>query len=80
MDWPIAEAKNRLSELVTRASSEGPQTIRRRKEAFVVIPEHKYKELVGEQPTFKDWLLQGPRIDDLKIPPREGSPMRKVDL
>ncbi|MEQ9453694.1 MAG: type II toxin-antitoxin system Phd/YefM family antitoxin [Phycisphaeraceae bacterium] len=67
MEWPITEAKSRLSELITRVSSEGPQTIRRRDEGFVVLSERQYKELVGDQPTFKDWVLHGPGLDGLNL-------------
>jgi prevent-host-death family protein len=80
MDWKLAEAKNRLSEVVTRAVTEGPQTIRRHDAAVVVVAEETYRALAGEKPTFKDWLLNGPRTDELELPPRDHSPMRDVDL
>ena len=80
MTWNLSEAKNRLSEVLDRAGREGPQKIQRRNEAFFVIPEAEYAELVGERPTFKDWLLNGPVCDDLKLPQRDRSPMRKVEL
>jgi antitoxin Phd len=80
MDWKLAEAKNKLSELFTRATTEGPQTIRRQDAAVVVISEDAYRKLTGEHPSFKDWLLNGPRLDDLELPPRDQSPMREMDL
>jgi prevent-host-death family protein len=80
VDWKLAEAKNRLSELVTRAATEGPQTIRRHDAAVVVVAEGTYRALTGERPTFKDWVLNGPRIDDLEVPERNASSMREVDL
>ncbi len=80
MNWNLAEAKNRLSEVLTLAAKEGPQTINRRDEAFVVLPRSKYEELVGQRPTFRDWILNGPRVDDLEIPPRDTSSMREVKL
>ena len=80
MEWKLADAKNRLSELVTRATTEGPQTIRRHDATVVVIAEDTYRALTGECPTFKDWLLNGPRIDDLELPARSRSPMRRVNL
>jgi antitoxin Phd len=80
MEWKLAEAKNRLSELVTRAKTEGPQTIRRHGEAVVVIAEPAYRALTGERPTFKDWLLNGPRVDELQLPPRDQSRMREPEL
>ena len=36
MVWKLADAKNRFSELLTKASTEGPQTVRRHREAAVV--------------------------------------------
>lgn len=80
MEWKLADAKNRLSEVVTRATTEGPQTIRRHDAAVVVLAERTYRELTGERPNFNDWLLNGPRIDDLELPLRNQSPLRKVDL
>ncbi len=37
MEWQLAEAKNRLSEVVHRALAEGPQRVLRHKDAVVVI-------------------------------------------
>lgn len=48
MKWNLAEAKNRLSEVLDRVSREGPQRIQRRNEAFVLIAEAKYEELTGK--------------------------------
>ncbi len=79
MEWRLAEAKNRLSELVTRATTEGPQTIRRHGEVVVVIAERTYRALTGERSTFKEWLLNGPRNDGLEFPPRDRSPMRGME-
>lgn len=49
--WAVAEAKNRFSELVTLAISEGPQRIQRRNEAVVVLSETAYAQLkAGVEP------------------------------
>lgn len=37
-DWTVADAKNRFSELVTKALEEGPQTVTRRGKSVVVAP------------------------------------------
>jgi len=79
MDWKLSDAKNRLSELVTRASTEGPQVIRRHDAAVVVIAEETYRTLIGERPTLKELLLNGPTLDDLVVE-RDRSPMRDVVL
>src|SRR5215813_447641 len=41
-DWQVAEAKNRFSELITKALKEGPQRISRRDEAVMVVAAHDY--------------------------------------
>jgi antitoxin Phd len=79
MDWKLADAKNRLSELVTLATVEGPQTIRRHDAAVVVVAETTYRLLTGEQPSLKDLLLNGPSLEGV-IPERDRSPMRTVEL
>lgn len=76
MSWQLAEAKNKLSEVVTRALTDGPQRIRRRGQVVVVLAEADYQRLTGERETLKDYLLQGPDLSDLVLtraerPPRE---------
>ena len=80
MSWNLSDAKNRLSEVLSRAASDGPQTIRRRKQDFVVLPRQRYEQLVGQRASFKDWLLKGPRLDDLVLPSRDRSAMREAGL
>lgn len=80
MHWNVAEAKNRLSELLDRAGREGPQRIRRRNEAFVLLPEARYEELTGQRPTFADFLLGGPDFENLEPMKRDGVPMRDPHL
>jgi prevent-host-death family protein len=73
MSWKFGEAKNGLDEVLTKASTEGPQTIWWKGEEFVVLPRAAYERLVG-RPSFTDWLLNGPRIDDLELPARRSWP------
>ena len=80
MNWNLADAKNRLSEVLDRARRDGPQTIKRRGDAFVLLHADQYDQLTGKKPSFTDWLLNGPRIDDLHLPRRDASPMRDVSL
>ena len=70
MVWKLAEAKNRLSELVTKATTEGPQTIRRLGDSVVVISEKEYQSLKGKHLTFEQFLLAGPKFDGLEPMPR----------
>ena len=74
----MADAKNRLSELVNRALADGPQVVRRRKDAVVVMDQRYYEELKGKRTDFRTFLLRGrPSLDDLDLS-RDRSPMRDV--
>ena len=77
--WKLAEAKNKLSEVVRRALEEGPQRIERRGDAVVVISESEYERLSGQKPSLAEFLLGMPDIGDLDLT-RDPSPMRDVEL
>jgi prevent-host-death family protein len=79
MTWNLAEAKNRLSEVVNLAITEGPQTITRRNDTVVVLSAERYAELTGQRQSFKDFLMSGPSFEGLDLE-RDGSPMRDVEL
>ncbi len=79
MEWKLAAAKNRLSELVNRALTEGPQFIRRRNDSVVVISEREYLRWTGAQPTLKSRLLNGPSLEGLDLA-RDASQIREIDL
>jgi antitoxin Phd len=80
MEWKLAEAKNKFSELINRALSEGPQRVQRRSEAVFVVSEKDYSKLTGEQPSFKAYLTQaGPSMEGLDLT-RDSSPTRKIEL
>jgi hypothetical protein len=77
MEWRLADAKNRFSELVTRALAEGPQWVRRHDDA-VVAAERDYEKLTGKRPDFKEFLMGGgPSFERLNLA-RDDSPMRDV--
>ena len=79
MDWKLAEAKNKFSEVVRRALSQGPQRVLRRKDAVVVMSEQDYERLTGSRVSFKDFLLDAPDMEGLDFG-RDKSPMRDVSL
>lgn len=80
MTWRLADAKNRFSELFTRALSEGPQRVRRHNGTVVVLSEQDYEKLSGQRPPFKDFLLgPGPTLEDVDLS-RDSSPSRDVKL
>jgi len=64
VDWQLADAKNKLSEEVTRALTEGPQRIRRRGEVVVVLSEADYERPAGQRLTLRDFLLDGLDLSD----------------
>jgi prevent-host-death family protein len=61
------EAKNRLSEVMRRALTEGPQRIARRDGAVIVIAEAEYRRLTGEKPSLTQYLMQGPSLDGVDL-------------
>ena len=79
MDWQLAEAKNRFSELFNQAIALGPQRVRRRKEAVIVLSEKDYEKLTGRRPSFKDYLIEGESLQDLDLT-RDSSSGRDVVL
>lgn len=79
MDWKLADAKNRFSELVTKAVADGPQRVSRRDDVVIVLSEADYLRLQGERPNLIEYLLSGPDLSDLDLT-RDPSPVREVDL
>lgn len=67
MSWQLADAKNRFSELVTRALTVGPQRVRRRDGVVVVLSEAEYQRLTGERESLKDMILRGPDLSGLDL-------------
>ena len=80
MEWQLAEAKNRFTEVVNRALAEGPQRVRRRGDTVVIIAERDYDKLIGRRSSLKDFLLhETPSLEGLDLT-RDRSPMRDVKL
>ena len=78
--WQVQEAKTRLSEVIERARTEGPQMITRHgAERAVVISIEDYRALVAHKPDFKSYLLGGPKVDDFTIE-RDRDTGRPVEL
>lgn len=68
MVWQLQEAKQRFSELVERARSEGAQVVTRRgREVVVVLAIEQYRDLTGGADDFKDFLLSAPDLSQLDI-------------
>lgn len=80
MEWRLADAKNRFSELVNRALAEGPQVIVRRRDEVILIARRDYDKLTGQRADFKDFLMgKGSTLEGVDIT-RDRSPMRDVVL
>jgi antitoxin Phd len=79
MDWQVAEAKNKFSELMNRTLTEGPQRVRGRKGAIIMVAEEEYERVTGVRPDFKDYLMNGPGFDGLDLT-RDPSPGRDLPL
>lgn len=88
--WQVQEAKTKLSEVIDRAITEGPQTITRHGKArAVLISMEEYRAMTdGKEPpaekpkmTFKEFLLSGPKFDDLDLYlERSKDTGREIDL
>ncbi|MDA0637976.1 type II toxin-antitoxin system Phd/YefM family antitoxin [Nonomuraea sp. MCN248] len=79
--WQLQEAKQRFSEVVRKAHDEGPQIVTRHgQDVAVVIDMAEYRRLKGEQPDFKEFLLNAPDWDDDLEFPRSKELPREVDL
>jgi prevent-host-death family protein len=79
MEWQLADAKNKFSEVFNRAIDEGPQFVTRRGQEVVVLSKDEYLRLTGEKPSFLDVLMSGPSLEGLDLE-RDRSPMRDIDL
>jgi prevent-host-death family protein len=82
--WQLQTAKNRFSEVVELARTEGPQIVTRRgREAVVVVEVDRYRELVGERRparSFTEHLLSAPKLKGGLTTERRRDTGRKVDL
>jgi prevent-host-death family protein len=84
MNWQLQDAKNRFSEVVSKAMREGPQTVTLRgNRAAVVVSAEDYDRLTAAKPTLADHLLSGPAWDDAfveDVNTRHPSGPRGIDL
>lgn len=81
MSWSVAKAKDNLSEVIRRSRTDGPQEISLHGEAAaVLLSAEDFRRLKDPRASrdFKDWLLNGPRLDDLELE-RDRRPAREID-
>jgi prevent-host-death family protein len=80
MRWQLQEAKQRFSELVRHARTDGPQVVTKHgEEVAVVVSIEEYRRLAEELPSFKEFLLAAPDLDTLEID-RSRARARVVEL
>lgn len=80
MRWQVQEAKQRFSELVRRASREGPQVVTRHgEEVVVVVSAAEFRRSRRAVPGFKDFLRGAPDLEALGIE-RSADQGRRVEL
>lgn len=79
--WQLQEAKNRFSEVVRKASDEGPQTVTKHgKDSVVVLSAEDYRNLEQPKTSLVEFFQRSPlsKVEiDLK---RDKSPTRSVEL
>ncbi len=82
MIWSFSAAKTQFSEVIRRATRQGPQTISvRGQETAVLLSKADYDRLrsPGRPRDFKEWLLSGPSFDGVDLD-RDQTPARDIEL
>ncbi len=79
--WKLQDAKNRFSEVVDRALTEGPQVVTRHGEKTVVILSFReYERMTRPKESLAEFLLHSPlAASDLEIERDRGLP-RDVEV
>jgi len=78
--WQLQEAKQRFSEVVRSAMSDGPQFVTKHgDEVAVVLDIREYRRLKGGTQDFKAFLRSAPDFDELELE-RSRVPAPVVDL
>lgn len=79
--WQLQEAKNKFSEVVRRASEEGPQTVTKHgKDSVVVLSAEDYRKLDKPENSLVDFFRQSPLTEAQIDTKRDKSPARDIEL
>jgi len=63
--WKLQDAKAKFSKIVEDALKIGPQFVTRRgQNAVVVVSIEEYEELISDKPSFKEFLLNCPKMEN----------------
>jgi prevent-host-death family protein len=65
--WQLQAAKQRFSELVERARSEGPQVVTKHGKEAVVVSAEEYTRLLGSEPSLVEFIRAAPDFDALQL-------------
>lgn len=80
MNWQLAEAKNKMSEVYRRTLSEGRQIITKRGEKSVtVIATEELDRIEGRKLTLNQFLLTAPTVEEFELPSRDDE-LRDLEL
>lgn len=62
--WKLQDAKAKFSKVVEDALKKGPQYVTRRGiETVVIVSAAEYKDLISHKPSFKEFLLNCPKLE-----------------
>ena len=79
--WKLQDAKSQFSKVVEDALKSGPQYVTRRGVATVVIVSiREYEALTSNKPTFKEFLLSCPKMDEHFEIERQKDYPRSIEL
>ena len=79
--WQLQEAKNKFSEVVRKATEEGPQTVTKHgKDSVVILSVEDYKKIERPKTSLLEFLQHSPLASvDLGLN-RDKSPVRDISL
>ena len=79
--WQLQDAKNRFSEVINKALSEGPQTVTRHgEEVVVILSKAEYDRLQKSQTGLLEFFQQSPLVGVELDLERDKSLPRDIDL
>ncbi|MCC6704493.1 MAG: type II toxin-antitoxin system Phd/YefM family antitoxin [Thermomicrobiales bacterium] len=67
IEWRLAEAKNKFSEVFTKALEEGPQRVTRRGKAVIIVSEEEFCKGQEPEQSFIEFLLSAPKVPELDL-------------
>lgn len=79
--WQLQEAKNKFSEVVRKATEEGPQTVTKHgKDSVVVLSIEDYKKMERPETSLAVFFQQSPLASVALDLERDKSPARDISL